>query len=185
MAEFDINKVKGNDRFIAGGAVLLFVLSFFHWVTVSSDSVTIAGHKVGGGSAGTSLWHAYGWNKIALILALVAGGIVIARLMGVLDSIQLPAGINLITLAVSGAASLIFLLRFLFSFKSYGGFGVGIHSHPALFWYIGLAVSFAMTYFAFLNFKSSGEVLPSKPGATPPQPPPPPAQPPGYPPTGP
>jgi len=137
-------------------------------VAVSSSGVTVAGKKVGGATASANLWDSYGWNKTALLLALVAGGIVIARLMGALDSVQLPVGINLITLAVSGLASLIFLLRFVFAFKSYGGFGLKVTSHPAFGWYLGLVVSFAMTWFAYLNFASSGEQLPTKPSSPPP-----------------
>lgn len=168
MAQFDINQVKGNDRFIAGGAVLLFILSFLHWVSVSSSTVKIAGQSIGGKSAGANLWHAYGWNKTALILVLIAGGIVIARLMGALDNLQLPVGINLLTLALCALASLIFLLRFLFAFKSDNAFGIKLSSHPSYGWYLGLLVSFAMTYFAYLNFMKSGEQLPSKASNTPP-----------------
>lgn len=173
MAEFDINKVQGNDRFIAGGAVLLLVVSFFPWRTSS----------VGGGHANAWGNGAYGWPKLAILLALVAGGIVIARLMGALDSVTLPAGINLITLAVTAVATVILLLQFLFGFKSF--FGVSIH--PGFGYYVGILLSAAMTYFAFLNFKASGEELPAKPGATPPSTPPgtPPSTPPGVPPTGP
>lgn len=163
MAKFDINKVQGNDRFIAGGAVLLLVVSFFPWYGVSYNGDS-AVKGLGGGSA--SAWHAYGWNKVAILLAVIAGGVVIARLMGALDSVQLPAGINLITLAVSALATLILLLRFFTAFKSFGGF----HGHPSFGWYLGIMISGAMTYFAFLNFKRSGEQLPSKPASKPPAP---------------
>jgi hypothetical protein len=158
MAGFDISKVRGNDRFIAGGAVLLLVLSFLPWYSVS-----VKGFGGFGASGSLNLWEAYGLNKLALVLALVAGAIVIARLMGVLDSVQLPAGINLITLVISGLASLLFVLRFVFAFKGEGVFS----AHPAFGWYLGLLVSFAMTYFAFLNFTSSGEELPSRPSTPP------------------
>jgi hypothetical protein len=178
MAEFDINKVKGNDRFIAGGAVLLFILSFFPWYGISYKGSSSLGSLGSGGHV--NAWHAYGWNKLAIILALVAGAIVIARLMGALDSVQLPAGINLITLAVSALATVILILRFVTAFKSAGAGDFKVSAHPSFGWYLGIVASGAMTYFAFLNFKASGEELPSKPGgATPPPPggyPPPPAQ---------
>ncbi len=202
MADFDINKVQGNDRFIAGGGVLLFILSFFPWYSVSGF----------GGSNSISLWSAYGILKLALLLAIAASAVVIARLMGALDSVQLPAGVNLITLAASGLATVIFVLRLLGSFDSAGSGAIKISAHPGFGWWLGILVSGAMTYFAFLNFKTSGEQLPTKPGsATPPAPPvypapptapvrpqspappteaitpppPPPNQPPGYPPTAP
>lgn len=154
MADFDIKKVQGNDRFIAGGALVLLIVSFFPWRTSS----------LGGGHASAWGSGSYGWPKLAILLALVAGGIVIARLMGALNDVTLPAGINLITLAFTGLATLILLLQFVFGFKSF--FGVSLH--PGFGYYVGLLVSAAMTYFAFLNFKVSGEQLPSKPGSTPP-----------------
>jgi hypothetical protein len=157
MAEFDINKVQGNDRFIAGGAVVLLVVSFFSW-----RSVSVAGF--GGGHVNAWSSGSYGWPKLAILLALVAGGVVIARLMGALDSVQLPAGVNLITLALTGLATAILLLQFLFGFKGSSGASI----HPGFGYYLGLAISGAMTYFAFLNFKASGEELPTKPGTTPP-----------------
>jgi hypothetical protein len=161
MAEFDINKVKGNDRFIAGGAVAMLILSFFPWYGVSYSGTSLGG--LGGGGS-VNAWHAYGWNKLAIILALVAGGIVIARLAGALDSVQLPAGVNLITLAICALASLILILRFVTAFKSVGP----VSAHPSFGWYLGIVVALAMTYFAFLNFKASGEELPTKPGSAPP-----------------
>lgn len=172
MAEFDINKVQGNDRFIAGGAVVLLVVSFLSWLTIETPKVTIAGSSVGGGSASGNMWDTYGLNKLAWFLAIAAGALVIARLMGALDSVKLPAGVNLITLGLSGLATALFLLRFLTAFKSQSAFGVEVSQHPSYGWYLGLLASGAMTYFAFLNFKASGEEMPQRPQSTPPPAPP-------------
>ena len=166
MAEFDINKVKGNDRFIAGGAVLLLLLSFFSWRSSSGIKGFGGGH--------VNMWGngSYGWPKLALLLALIAGAAVIARLMGALDNVQLPAGVNLITLAASGLATVILLLQFLTGFDSAGVGDFMVSVHPGFGYYLGLLVSGAMTYFAFLNFKASGEEMPTLPqgGSTPPPP---------------
>src|SRR3954469_20899458 len=107
MAEFDIAKVKGNDAFIAGGAVVLFVVSFLSWVTVSTPKLSIGGTRVGGGHASGDLWDADGLNKLALFLALAAGALVVLRAMGALDDVTLPVGPDLLTLALSGAATLL------------------------------------------------------------------------------
>src|SRR5205823_145918 len=117
-------KVKGNDRFIAGGAVVLLVLSFFPWRTASIK---------GFGSHSVNAWGngSYGWPKLAILLALIAGGIVVARLMGALDSINLPVGVNLITLAATALATLVILLQFLGAFDSYAGVKV----HPGFGYY--------------------------------------------------
>ncbi|MCU1600936.1 MAG: hypothetical protein JWO22_1645 [Frankiales bacterium] len=175
MAEFDINKVKGNDRFIAGGAVVFIILSFLHWRTFHLDGLGSHSVKLFGEGS-------YGLPKLAFFLALAAGAVVIARLTGVLDNLQLPAGVNLITLALSGLATLLLLLQFVLGFGKY----FTIPGHPSYGYYLGLLVSAAMTYFAFLNFQASGEKLPEMPSgggtATPPPPPPaPPAPPPAAP----
>jgi hypothetical protein len=173
MAEFDINKVKGNDRFIAGGAVLVLVLSFFPWYTVSYKGSTAFG---GFGTSGSvSAWgNPYGLAKLGIVLALAAGAIVIARLMGALDSVQLPAGVNLITLAVSGLATAILVLRLAGTYHSAGSGLLKVSAHPGIGWYLGILVSGAMTYFAFLNFRASGEEIPARPtSAAPPSYPPP------------
>ena len=171
MAEFDINKVKGNDRFIAGGAVLVFILSFFPWYSVSYKG-SVSGFGGFGSSGSVSAWHAYGWNKLAIFLALAAGAIVIARLMGALDSVSLPAGVNLITLGISGLATVIMVLRLAGSYHSSSFGGAKVSAHPGFGWYVSILVSGAMTYFAFLNFKASGEEMPTLPqgGSTPPPP---------------
>ena len=167
MANFDVNQVKGNDRFIAGGAVILLIDSFLHWYTVSFKGAAAALANIGGGASG-NLWDTpYGILKLALFLALAAGALVIARLVGALDNVKLPAGINVLTLGASGLATLIFVLRLLGTYKG----NSLVSAHPTYGWYIGVLVSGAMTYFAFLNFKASGEALPTMPGSTPPPPP--------------
>jgi hypothetical protein len=182
MAEFDLNKVKGNDRYIAGGAVLIFVLSFFPWYTVSYTGAfgTFGGF---GTSGSVNAWNAYGLNKLAIVLALLAGAIVIARLMGALDNVQLPAGVNLITLVVSGLATAILLLRLINAYHSAGSGAVKVSAHPGFGWYLAILVSGAMTFFAFRSFQTSGEQLPNLPtGAPPPSSyPPPPTAPPAPP----
>ena len=180
MAEFDINKVKGNDRFIAGGAVLIFILSFFPWYTVSYKGA-LGGFNGFGTSGSVNAWNAYGWNKLAIILALAAGAVVIARLMGALDNVQLPAGVNFITAGVSGLATVILVLRLIGSYHSAGSGVVKFTAHPGFGWYLAILVSGAMTYFAFLNFRASGEEIPSMPTSSAPPSYPPPTAPPAPP----
>ena len=183
MAEFDITKVRGNDRFIAGGAVLILVLTFFPWYTVSYKGLinTFGGFRTSGN---VNEWsNPYGLSRLGVVLALAAGAIVIARLMGALDSVQLPAGVNLITLAVSGLATAILVLRLAGTYHSAGSGLLKVSAHPGFGWYAGILVSGAMTYFAFLNFRSSGEQIPTMPtsAAPPPSSYPPPSVPPATP----
>lgn len=162
MAEFDLSKVQGNDRFIAGGAAALVVLSFLDWYTFSFSGPA-AELGIGGGASG-NLWDVFGILKLALLLAVVAGVLVLGRLMGFLDPTNLPVGINVLTLLTSGAATIIFLLRMITSYKSADVFTTTVSAHPAYGWYLGLAVSAAMTYFAYRNVQASGETIPGLPG---------------------
>lgn len=170
MAEFDLSKVKGNDRFIAGGAAALVVLSFLDWYTFSFDGAGSEFGSIGLGGASGNLWDIYGILKLALLLAVAAGVLVLGRLMGWLDATALPAGINVLTLFASGGATLIFLLRMATAYKSEKVLTTSISAHPTYGWYLGLAVSAAMTYFAYLNVKASGEAIPGLPGTPPPPP---------------
>ncbi len=166
MAEFDINKIQGNDRYIAGGAVALIVLSFFSWYTVSFSAGDSALGDLGSSGSG-SLWDAgYGTLKLALLLAVLAGVTVLGRLMGFLDPAKLPVGINVLTLFASGGATLLFLLRLVTSFKSETVLTAEVSGHPAYGWYLGLAVSAAMTYFAYRNVQAAGEAIPGLPGGS-------------------
>ena len=161
MATFDISRVRGNDRVVAGGAAVLLVLSFFSWYTVKAPS--LAGF--GGTAASGNLWDTYGWLKVALLLAVAAGALVVARLAGALDDVQLPVGVHLLTLALSGAATALFVLRLLGSFHSVSFGGYTVSAHPAFGWYLGIVVSAVMTAFAYLSYQASGEQLPSAPPA--------------------
>lgn len=165
MAEFDINKLKGNDRFIAGGAVAIFVLSFLPWYTVSYKGAlgTFGGFGTSGSVNGWS--GPYGFKVLGILLALAAGAIVIARLMGALDNVELPAGVNLITLVTSGLATAILVLRLAGTYHSAGSGALKVSAHPGFGWYLAILVSGAMTYFAFLSFQASGETVPSVPQA--------------------
>ena len=173
MAALDLDRVKGNDRYVAGGAVVVLVLSFLPWYTVTVSGP--AGSLFGGfGTSGSvSAWHSYGLNKLAVLLALVAGALVIARLMGALDQVTMPVGVHLATLAASALATLLLVVRLAGSFHSQRALAVRVSAHPGWAWYAAIVVSAAMTYFALLGFQASGEQVPQLPTATPPPPPPP------------
>jgi hypothetical protein len=88
--------------------------------------------------------------------------------MGFVDASKLPVGINVLTLFASGGATLIFLLRMVTAYKSEKVLTTSVSAHPAYGWYLGLAVSAAMTWFAYRNVTASGETIPGMPGTPPP-----------------
>jgi hypothetical protein len=145
----------------------LVILSFLDWYSFSFSGL---GSELGA-DRGYSLWNAhYGILKLALLLAVVAGVLVLGRLMEYLEPTKLPVGVNVLTLFASGAATLIFLLRMVTSYKSENLLGTSVSAHPAYGWYLGLAVSAAMTYFAYRNVTASGESIPGLTGTSSPPP---------------
>ncbi|MDF1703360.1 MAG: hypothetical protein P1U38_01150 [Aeromicrobium sp.] len=156
---------------VAGG--LTIILSFIpSYVTASIDS-DIAGVNF---SSGTSAWDSFAVLGVLLLVAATA-----AIAVKVFAPQVIPAGVP-INLAAAGAAGLGTLLLILRAFTYSGGFGVDVG--PGWSGYAIFITSIALTVFAALGFKDSGEKLPdfnNNGGGQPPAGPTPPAPPAGPP----
>lgn len=132
---------------VAGG--LTIILSFIpSYVTASIDS-DIAGVNF---SSGTSAWDSFAVLGVLLLVAATA-----AIAVKVFAPQVIPAGVP-INLAAAGAAGLGTLLLILRAFTYSGGFGVDVG--PGWSGYAIFITSIALTVFAALGFKDSGEKLP-------------------------
>ncbi len=143
--QFDASKATTSDWIIMGSAVVLFIFSFFGWLTVSTGLLGI--------SYSWGAWHEYWW--IATVLGVAVGVVVALRsLMG-----QALPQIKPVLLALgAGAGFLITLIALIENFAtSYAGPGFGI--------WVCLIVSAAQTYFVWLwGQKQPGWTLPKLPG---------------------
>ncbi len=158
MAGFDINDVKGNDRIIILGGLVVFIASFFPWYGASASGAIHFSASVKG-------WSAGGSAVLGILLCLAAAAFVLLRATGQLKDLSLPVGPALIVLALAGLAVLLFLIRWL-SLPS--GSGLGFSYGPRIGLFLGLAGAIVQAVFAALTFSSSGETLPGRPEATPP-----------------
>ncbi len=133
---------------IAGG--LATILSFFSaYISVSYDG-KVAGLDL---SYGISAWHSYATLGILLVVASTA---ILAVKAFAADS--LPDGVPW-NLAAFGAAALGLLLLVLRAF-TIGGSGSGISIGPGWSGYLLFIAVAALTYFAFTEFKASGDKMP-------------------------
>lgn len=158
MAGFDPKRVTTLDWVVIGAGGLAFIDSFLPWYTAS-----IEGHSLGSASA----WHSYSW--LAVLLMMVAGGLVLAVNMG--QSINLPAPLPLITLGLTGLATLLILIRWLTFMGDKGGGFVTIHQGGGIGLFIGLICAVAAGVASFLAFRATGgnfNQLRRTPGAPPP-----------------
>ncbi len=156
---------------IAGG--LTIILSFIPSFVTASISDNDLGLDY---SDGTNAWDGFG--VLAVLLIIVATAIIAIK---VFAAQVLPVGVpfNLIAAAVALVGTLLLVLR---AFTYEGGFGVDVG--PGWSAWVIFITAIALTVFAALGFKESGEKIPDfnngnnpppPAGPTPPTPPAPPA----------
>lgn len=143
---------------IAGGIAI--ILSFFgSYVTASYNG---PGAGAIGNLGGTNAWSSYATLGVLLVIAATA---IIALKAFAKDT--LPDGVpwNLAALAAAGVGTLLLILRALFpGGADVPGFDVGPGWSGYLLWIAGIA----LTYFAFVLFKESGDKMPELKKDTPP-----------------
>ncbi|KQY59098.1 hypothetical protein ASD11_05725 [Aeromicrobium sp. Root495] len=166
----DFKSIGRNDQgALIAGAVAL-VLSFFSaYVTVSINGKGLPGVS---GSSGISAWNSFG--TLGMLLVIIATAVVAVK---VFAGDQLPAGVpwNLVAAAAAGLGTLLLILR-AFTYDGGGSFGgVSVDVGPGWSGWALFVATIALTVFAALSFRDSGEKIPefNKNGdATPPPAPP-------------
>jgi len=148
--------LKSLDKFEQGALVagaLTFILSLFPYYIRSSfdGGAAVPGLNF---SAGTSAWTSYA--TLGMLLILVATVLVAVRAFA---NDALPAGVpwNLVVLGTAGLGTLLLILRAL----TVGG-GGGVSVGPGWSGWLIFITSIALTAFAALSFKGSGEEVPWK-----------------------
>jgi hypothetical protein len=160
MAGFDPKRVTTLDWVVIGAGGLAFIDSFLPWYTAS-----IEGQSLGSASG----WHSYSW--LAILLLVAAGALVLTANAG--QQINLPAPIHLITLGLSGLATLLILLRWLTWMGDKGTSLFSLHQGAGFGMILGLILGIAASVASFLAFRASGgnfNQVRRSPGAPPPPP---------------
>jgi hypothetical protein len=149
MPGFDLKQINRNDQGILGAGILFLLLSFFapfYGVTVHAGAV--------GGSATVTAWHSYGF--LAVLLIIVAVGIVAARVLGNASLPTLPVGPNVLVAGLAALGTLLLLLRgFTYSTASGPGYSVGQKWGAWVLYVLAIAI----VVFAVMNLRASGEKI--------------------------
>jgi hypothetical protein len=152
----DFKSFNRLDQAVLGTGVLAFILSFFHVFVVSVSGVT-GGINVGSGLSANA-WH--NWGFLAMLLIIAATAVAAVRLFAPQSLPQLPLGVNLLTLVLSGLGFICLVIAWIHNSKSAGFGGFKVSVHLGIFGYLLVLVSLAQTVAAFLLFRASGETAP-------------------------
>lgn len=147
--QFDASKATNNDWAIIGAGLVLFIFSFFGWLSVSDGVPGVYTVSYSWGA-----WHEYWW--IATVLGVAVSVIVALR---VLLSQPLPQ-IKGMFLALGAALGFVVTLIALIENFASGGEGVG----PGVGIWVCLIVSLAQTYLVWTSVQDEpGWTLPKFP----------------------
>jgi hypothetical protein len=150
---FDLQSIMPGGVVVLGSALLLFVISFFHWWVPNLDSLCGDEGALGDtcrkvyGGAGAKAWDR-GVTTFALILALAIAALYVVKALKVVP--KLP--VDLVAAGVLVLADICFLITFL----SKGGGGSIISRGWAL--YVGLILVLAINAGVVMSLMSSGGV---------------------------
>ena len=147
MPGFDLKQINRNDQAILGAGILFLLLSFF----APFYGVSYNGPGFGG-SASVTAWHSYGF--LAVLLIIIAVGIVAARVFANASLPKLPIGPNLLVAGLALLGTLLLFLRGLtYKSASGGGYSVGLKWGAWVLYVLAIVV----VVFAIMNLRSSGE----------------------------
>ncbi len=150
MPGFDVKQIKRNDQVILGAGILFLLLSFF------APFYGVSYHGAGGfgGSASVTAWHSYGF--LAVLLIIIAVGIVAARVFGNASLPALPIGAQPVGRRGLGARdSPAAPPRLHLQDASGGGYSVGLKWGAWVLYILAIAV----VVVAVMNSEASGEKI--------------------------
>jgi hypothetical protein len=150
MPGFDLKQINRNDQVILGAGILFLLLSFF------APFYGVSYHGAGGfhGSASVTAWHSYGF--LAVLLIIIAVGIVAARVFANASLPKLPVGPNVLIAGLALLGTLLLLLRGLtYNSGSGPGYSYGLKWGAWVLYILAIAVVVG----AILNLRASGEKI--------------------------
>lgn len=163
----DLNRLSKGERLAGIAALLLFISSFIPmWASFGyeqeGNELLPAGLET---KTDYNAWSGYGFTMtIALILALIVAGLVIARAAGALDNVNLPAPLGIV---YAGAGTLILLIM-LFSILTGPeganeielGFGAQYVAERGLLLFLGTLLAAGVALGGFMHMKEEGSTPP-------------------------
>jgi hypothetical protein len=148
---FDIGRLRRGEQIAAVAAVLLFILMFFDWYTVS-----VSGGLLGGLSVGGSAWEAFGFIDIYLFIVIVAA-LALAVLTATERTPALPVTMAVIVTALAALGTLLVLYRLIDT--PVGDVPDGVDVSRTIWAFLGLVAVAAITYGGYLSMREEGTTL--------------------------
>lgn len=150
---FDLSKLRRGEMIAAVAAVLLFILMFFDWYSVSVSGAPV------GFSAGGSAWDAFDVLDIYLLIVVVAA-LGLAFLTATERSPALPVTASVIVTALAGLGTLLVLYRLVDApgggSETVGPVTIDVNVSPKLWAFVGLVAVAAVAYGGYLSMREEG-----------------------------
>jgi hypothetical protein len=148
---FDLSKLRRGEKVAAGAAVLLFILMFFDWYSVSVSAGPLGEFSVGG-----SAWQAFDFIDIYLFVVILAA-IGLAVLTATERSPALPVTGAVIVTALAALGTLLVLYRLINT--PVGDVPDGVDVGRTIWAFLGLIAIAAVTYGGYLSMHEEGTSL--------------------------
>ena len=148
---FDIGRLRRGEQIAAVAAILLFILMFFDWYTVS-----VSGGILGGISVGGSAWEAFGFIDIYLFIVILAA-LALAVLTATQRTPALPVTLAVIVTALAALGTLLVLYRLIDT--PVGDVPDGVDVGRTVWAFLGLIAVAAITYGGYLSMREEGTTI--------------------------
>jgi hypothetical protein len=147
---FDLGRLRRGEQIAAGAAVLLFILMFFDWYSVSV-SVGAFGVSVGG-----SAWEAFDLLDIYLLIVILAA-IGLAVLTATERTPAMPVTGAVIVTALAALGTILVVYRLIDT--PIGDVPDGVDVSRTVWAFLGLIAVAAITYGGYLSMRDEGTSL--------------------------
>jgi len=144
---FDLSRLRRGEQVAAVAAVVLFILMFFDWYTVSLSAGPI-GFSVGG-----SAWQVFDVLDIYLLLVILAA-LALAALTATERSPALPVTMSVIVTALAALGTLLVLYRLIDT--PVGDVPNGVDVSRTIWAFLGLAAVATIAYGGYLSMRDEG-----------------------------
>lgn len=148
---FDLSRLRRGEKVAAGAAVLLFILMFFDWYSVSVNAGPLGQFSVGG-----SAWQVFSFIDIYLFIVILAA-IALAVVTATERTPALPVTGAVIVTALAALGTLLVLYRLIDT--PVGDVPPGVDVGRTIWAFLGFIAVGAITYGGYLSMREEGTSL--------------------------
>lgn len=148
---FDLSRLRRGEKVAAGAAVVLFILMFFDWYSVSVSAGPFGNFSVGG-----SAWQAFDFLDIYLFIVILAA-IGLAVVTATERTPALPVTGAVIVTALAALGTIMVLYRLIDT--PIGDVPDGVDVGRTIWAFLGLIAVAAITYGGYLSMRDEGTSL--------------------------